>query len=138
MSKRYSLTRVWVLHQGEGPQRPQCVKGKGLKDPGVEAPLHLAQSLGHARVRARGVVSAPTNVNIIVSSLNDDITHATDVMIVGKRVSVCLSVDLVVVCRLPNVAPSAPCRRAVKVSRSKPSSLKTFVSSTSIITLDHI
>ena len=36
-------------------QRPQCVKRKGPKDPG-EAPLHLAQSLGHARVKARGVV----------------------------------------------------------------------------------
>ena len=37
------------------------------------------------------LVSAPTNVNIIVSSLNDDITHATDVMIVGKRVSLWVS-----------------------------------------------
>ena len=53
----------------------------------------------------------------IVSSLNDDIKHATDVLIVGKRVSVCFSVDLVVVCCLPNVAPSAPRRRAVKASR---------------------
>ena len=52
--KRYSRT---VLHQGEGPQRPQCVMVKGPKDPGVAAPLHLAQSLGHARVKARGVAS---------------------------------------------------------------------------------
>ena len=54
----------------------------------------------------------------------------------------CLSVVLVVVCCLPNVTPSAPCRRAVKVSRSRPSCL----SSTSLFpqrvnsnisTLDH-
>ena len=40
-----TLEPAWVLHQGEGTQGP-----------GVEAPLHLAQSLGRARVKARGVV----------------------------------------------------------------------------------
>ena len=34
--------------------------------------------------------------------------------------SVCLSVDLVVVCCLPSVTPYAPCRHAMKVSRSRP------------------
>ena len=32
------------------------MKGKEPKDPGVVAPLHLAESPGHARVEARGVV----------------------------------------------------------------------------------
>ena len=30
------------MQQGEGAQRPQSVKGKGPKDPGVEAPLAAA------------------------------------------------------------------------------------------------
>ena len=90
--------------------------------------------------------------DILVSSLNDDLKRATDVMIVGKLASVCgcgkvwfvalrssgarvsfaesdpfcadtakiappLSVVLVLACCLPNVTPSAPCRRASKVSR---------------------
>ena len=44
----------------EGAQRPQCAKGKGPEDRGVVAPLHLAQSLGHARVKARGVIGRIT------------------------------------------------------------------------------
>ena len=75
------------------------------------------------RKGAGGPKTLERAINIIVSSLNDDITHATDVLIVGKRVSVSLSVDLVVVCCLPSVAPSAPCRRAVKVSRLRSSCL---------------
>ena len=62
--------------------------------------------------------------DIFVSSPIDDIMRATDVMIVGKRASVCLSVFLVVVCCLPNVTPSAPCRHAMKVSRSRLSCLR--------------
>ena len=54
-SQRGTLEPAWALHTREGAQRPQCVKGRGPKDPGVAA-LHLAQSLGHARVKARGVI----------------------------------------------------------------------------------
>ena len=45
---------AWVLHQGEGPPKTPVHGGEGT--PGVDAPLHLTQSLGHARVEARGVV----------------------------------------------------------------------------------
>ena len=62
--------------------------------------------------------------DIFASSPNDRITRATDVMIVGKRALVGLSVFLVVVWCLPNVTPSALCRRAMKVSRSGPSFLR--------------
>ena len=55
--------------------------------------------------------------DILVSSLNADITRATDMMIVGKRSLVCLSVVLVGVCCSQYVTHSAPCRRALKVSR---------------------
>ena len=56
VSARHSLLPAWVLHQGKWSQRPQCVKGKGPKDPGVEAPLNFAQTLGYGRVKARGVI----------------------------------------------------------------------------------
>ena len=52
--QRGTLKTSWVAHKREGAERPQCAKGKGTEDPGVVAPLHLAQSLGHARVKARG------------------------------------------------------------------------------------
>ena len=76
----------------------------------------------------------------MVFSLNDDLTRATDVMIVGKLASVCgcgkagsvalrdsgacvsfaesdpFCAVLVLAFCLPNVTPSAPCRRALKVS----------------------
>ena len=73
----------------------------------VHLPCLLASRRWSTLVQSSGIVSS----------------HATDVMIAGKRVSVCLSVDLVVVCCLPNVTPSAPCRSAVKVSRSRSSCL---------------
>ena len=36
-----------MLHQGEGTQRPQCVKGKKPKNPGVAAPLAAAGCRGN-------------------------------------------------------------------------------------------
>ena len=60
---------------------------------------------------------------ITIPLLNGDITHATDVLIVGKPLPENLSVDLVVVFCLPSVAPSALCRRACKVYRFKSSYL---------------
>ena len=77
-----TLLPAWVLHQGKGPQGPHFVKGKGPKDPGVEAPLHFAQSLGHWSAKARGVVGLDVHVvfalaaefDITVSSLNDGLT----------------------------------------------------------------
>ena len=65
--------------------------------------------------RGEGPKTLERAVNIIVSSLNDDITYATDVLIDGKRVSVSLSVDLGIVCYLPYVDPSAPCRHALDI-----------------------
>ena len=45
--KKGTLLPAWVLHQGEGPQQPQCVKGNGPKDPGVAAPLAAAGCCGN-------------------------------------------------------------------------------------------
>ena len=87
--------------------------------------VRLLRRLGLNEVLALAARHRPTSeFDIFVSSLNDDITHATDLVIVGKGASVCLSVDLVVVCFLPNVAPSAPRKRALKVSRSRSSCLR--------------
>ena len=36
--KRYSRTSMGIAHKGGGPKTPVRVKGKGPKDPGVEAP----------------------------------------------------------------------------------------------------
>ena len=47
LPQRGTLLPAWVLHQGEGPQRPQCVKGKGPMDPGVAAPLAAAGCRGN-------------------------------------------------------------------------------------------
>ena len=44
-----------IAHKGAGPKTPVC-EGNGPEDPGVVAPLHLAQSLGHARVKAHRVI----------------------------------------------------------------------------------
>ena len=38
--RKGTLEPAWVLHQGEGPQRPHSAKGRGPKDPSVVAPLH--------------------------------------------------------------------------------------------------
>ena len=54
--QRGTLKTAWVAHKREEAQRPQCARGKGPEDPSVVAPLHLAQSLGHARLKARGVI----------------------------------------------------------------------------------
>ena len=135
-------------------QRPQGVKGRGLKDPGVAAPLAAAACRGnrwydmggrshastfstvqvagrrHSTQSVPGSSSSPhleppevgplrdirgrptytsevdcrqegsetvmSEFDFFVSSLNDDVAHATDVMIVGRRALVCLSVVLVV------------------------------------------
>ena len=44
---RGTLEPAWVLHQGEGTQRPQCVKEKGPENPGVAAPLAAAGCRGN-------------------------------------------------------------------------------------------
>ena len=49
---RGTLEPAWVLHQVEGPQRPQCVKGKGPKDPGVAAPPAPAGCRGNRLLNA--------------------------------------------------------------------------------------
>ena len=70
--------------------------------------------------RGGGPKTLERAVNITIPSLNDDITHATDVLIVGKPLPVSLSVDLVVVCCLPSVAPSADSSlRTQAVNRKK-------------------
>ena len=46
-TQRGTLEPAWVLHQGEGTQRPQCVKGKGPENPGVAAPLAAAGCRGN-------------------------------------------------------------------------------------------
>ena len=46
---RGTLEPAWVLHQGEGTQRPQCAKGKGPENPGVAAPLAAAGCRGNCR-----------------------------------------------------------------------------------------
>ena len=40
------------MQQGRGAQRPQSVKGKGPKDPGVEAPLAAAGCRGNHLLNA--------------------------------------------------------------------------------------
>ena len=49
-----TLLPVWVLHQREGNQRPQCVKGKGPKDAGVVAPLAAAACRGNCHYDTGG------------------------------------------------------------------------------------
>ena len=44
---RGTLEPAWVLHQGEGTQRPQRVKGKGPENLGVAAPLATAGCRGN-------------------------------------------------------------------------------------------
>ena len=61
--KKSAFLPAWVLHQGKGPQ---FVKGKGPNDPGVEAPLHFAQSLGHWRAKARKVLEVVVRRNLSV------------------------------------------------------------------------
>ena len=63
-------------------------------------------------------VTVKSEFDIFISSLNDHTSRAQLMCFFFgvKRSSVSLSVVLVVF-SLPNVAPSAPCRRAVKVSR---------------------
>ena len=46
-TQRGTLEPAWVLHQGEGTQRPQYVKWKGPEDPGVAAPLAAAGCRGN-------------------------------------------------------------------------------------------
>ena len=46
---RGTLEPAWLLHQGEGTQRPQCAKGKGPENPGVAAPLAAAGCRGNCR-----------------------------------------------------------------------------------------
>ena len=48
--ERYSQTGVGSAPR-EGPQRPQCVKGRAPKDPGVAAPLAAAGCRGNCCVR---------------------------------------------------------------------------------------
>ena len=111
-TKRYSRSSVGVLHQGERPPKTPSVRKGG--DPRTLATwrhwlLQVCRGNRHyagsdctspssALVSTRFLHSQlgyrPTSgFDIIVSSLNDDITHATDVMIVEKRVLVCFSVD---------------------------------------------
>ena len=118
------------LHQcekGRGPKDP-TVRGAGTREPRRRGAICCCELSRQPQVRRVWTVTyvslfetVPKTleraVNIILPSLNDDITHATDVLIVGKPVPVGLSVDLLVVCCLPSVVPSALCRRAVKVSR---------------------
>ena len=47
LPQKGTLLPPWVLYQGEGPQRPHCVKGRGLKDFGVAAPLPAAGCCGN-------------------------------------------------------------------------------------------
>ena len=46
-TQRGTLEPAWVLHQGEGTQRPQCVKEKGPENPDVAAPLAAAGCRGN-------------------------------------------------------------------------------------------
>ena len=46
-TKRGTLEPAWVLLQGEGTQRPQCVKRNGPENPGVAAPLAAADCRGN-------------------------------------------------------------------------------------------
>ena len=116
-------TLQWrTVHKGGDPKTDQegTTRTPGWHPEENEAQLPPNGVLSNQRGGPKTLERA---VNIIVSSLNDDITHASDVLIVGKRESVSLSVDLVVVCCLLYVAPPGPCRRAVKVSRSRSSCL---------------
>ena len=76
--------------------------------------------------------------DFFVSSLNDDVAHATVVVIVGQRALVCLSVVLVVLfaeCG-PFCALQACCKGfQVETVRSE---IDFFASSTGNITLDHM
>ena len=46
-TQRGTLEPAWVLHKREEPQRPQCAKVRGPKDPGVAAPLAAAGCRGN-------------------------------------------------------------------------------------------
>ena len=130
--------------KGAGAQRPHCEKGKGPENPGVVAPLAVAGCRGNLRRggpirydvaasyylicydaggrRAAGLfilASSPSSLLALgFCSLSFSFTSAT------LEVWPTLSVVLVVVFCLPNVTPSAPCRRALKVSGSRPSCLR--------------
>ena len=124
--ERGTLETAWVasVRKREGAQRPRCPQGtQGPWRRGATGCCRLSRQLLACDGRAR-LEHLPRFRHRSSPELNDDITRATDVMIVGKRALLCLSVVLLVVCCFPNVTPSAPCRRAEKVSRSRPSCLR--------------
>ena len=90
--------------------------------------LVVAATAGTLRVSGSSSLSSTS----FVPSPNDDITRATERGLLGSarqcadtaRIALPLSMVLVVVFCLPNVTPSAPCRRALKVSGSRPSCLR--------------
>ena len=98
---RGTLEPAWVLHQGEGTQRPQRAKGKGPKDPGVAAPLTSAVCRGNCWYLGR-VCWYPGRVFIVEVDVqrlrasrapqhphNNGFLRAIGVLIVGIRASVC-------------------------------------------------
>ena len=113
-------------------QRPQCAKGKGPEDPGVAAPLYLAlvvaATAGILRVSGSSCLSStslffrPTTASRaqLTRGLLGNARQCADM----AKIALPLSMVLVVVFCLPNVTPYAPCRRAVKLSRSSPSCLR--------------
>ena len=112
--KRSTLKPGWTasMRKGAGgPKTPLC-EGQGPENPGVVAPFAVASCRGNRRydVLGRSHMSAfsrpsqrPSSELSTLPSLNDDVTHAIDVLIVGKLVPVSLSVVLLVVGCLPSV-----------------------------------
>ena len=66
------------MQQGEGAQRPQSVKGKGPKDPGVEAPLASAGCRGNHLLNASCVeqLDRPVGDTVCYSCLTMPLLHA--------------------------------------------------------------
>ena len=114
------------MHKREGAQEPRCARSEG-RCGAVGFYVVVAATAGPRARRGGDPWTAPrplevcprqygrldTGTSALEDAANDDIAHATDVLIVGKRVPVFLSVDLVVVSCLPYVNPSAPCRHAL-------------------------
>ena len=80
-------------------------RSRGHRPAGTSSRLKLARYVTYVDVRRtlprltvgrRALRPSCPEFDFFVSSLNDDVAHATDVMIVGKRALVCLSVVLVV------------------------------------------
>ena len=66
------------MQQGEGAQRPQSVKGKGPKDPGVEAPLAAAGCRGNHLLTASCVaqLDRPVEDTVCYSCLTMPLLYA--------------------------------------------------------------